>query len=74
MTARRRRFATFAVVLLLVGGVKACTDRGGGGYHVTAYFGEAIGLYPHSKVHVMGVNAGTVEPRHGPERPRVGST
>ena len=44
-----------------MGGVKACTDRSAGGYHVTAYFREAIGLYPHSKVHVMGVNAGTVD-------------
>ena len=62
MIARRRRLATFAVLLLLVGGVRACTSRGGGGgYHVTAYFGEAIALYPHSKVHVMGVNAGTVD-------------
>jgi phospholipid/cholesterol/gamma-HCH transport system substrate-binding protein len=61
MTIRRRRLATVAVALLLVAGVRSCSDRGEGGYHVTAYFGEAIALYPHSKVHVMGVNAGTVD-------------
>jgi virulence factor Mce-like protein len=34
---------------------------GGGSYRVTAYFQEAVALYPHSKVKVMGVSAGTVQ-------------
>ena len=61
MSDRRRRIlGIVAVVLLLLGARWWWNGRKEGGYHVTAYFGEAIALYPHSKVHVMGVNAGTV--------------
>lgn len=67
---RRRRLAAVLAAVVLFAGVRSYTDRGGGGYHVTAYFGEAIALYPHSKVHVMGVNAGTVD-RVTVERGRV---
>jgi virulence factor Mce-like protein len=61
VTPRRRRLAVALVMVLLVVGVRAWSSRDSGGYHVTAYFGEAIALYPHSKVRVMGVNAGTVD-------------
>jgi phospholipid/cholesterol/gamma-HCH transport system substrate-binding protein len=61
MTQRRRRIlGVVAVVLVLLGARWWWNGRHEGSYHVTAYFGEAIALYPHSKVHVMGVNAGTV--------------
>jgi virulence factor Mce-like protein len=58
---RKRTFGVIAVLLLLLGGRWWWNSRHEGGYHVTAYFGEAIALYPHSKVHVMGVNAGSVD-------------
>jgi phospholipid/cholesterol/gamma-HCH transport system substrate-binding protein len=61
MTVRRRRTLAVVAFLLVVLGVRAWSGRGERGYHVTAYFGEAIALYPHSKVHVMGVNAGSVD-------------
>jgi virulence factor Mce-like protein len=68
--SRRRRllFAVLAFVVVL--GVVRARPGGASGYHVTAYFREAIALYPHSKVHVMGVNAGTVD-RVTVERGRV---
>jgi phospholipid/cholesterol/gamma-HCH transport system substrate-binding protein len=62
MSERRKRIlGVVAVLLLLLGARWWWNGRGEGSYHVTAYFGEAIALYPHSKVHVMGVNAGTVD-------------
>lgn len=69
MTARRptRRGAVVAAVMALGVAVLApgCARLGLGGdkpgYKVTAYFPEAVALYPHSKVKVMGVDAGTVQ-------------
>jgi phospholipid/cholesterol/gamma-HCH transport system substrate-binding protein len=60
MTRRRRLLVTVVAVLLLVGVVHV-RPHGPPGYHLRAYFREAIALYPHSRVHVMGVNAGTVD-------------
>ena len=31
------------------------------GYHLTAYFESAVGLYPHGDVSIMGVGIGTVD-------------
>lgn len=61
MSDRRRRWLGLVVAAVLLVGIVHLRSGGGGGYHVTAYFKEGIALYPHSQVHVMGVDAGTVD-------------
>ncbi len=67
MTRRPLRAAAVAVVgLLLVASVAWAGTRvlGGGisdGYHLTARFERAVGLYPFGDVSAMGVSIGTVD-------------
>jgi virulence factor Mce-like protein len=58
-----RRLAVLPLVALLAGLVPGCAAVQGdeGGYHVTAFFSRAVGLYPHGDVLVMGLPAGTVD-------------
>jgi phospholipid/cholesterol/gamma-HCH transport system substrate-binding protein len=61
---RRAALRLGAVVVVAGLATASCSYIGvgsRGGYVVTAYFHEAVALYPHSKVKVMGVSAGTVE-------------
>jgi virulence factor Mce-like protein len=55
----RRLVALLLGVMALTG----CSFVGhtAGGYRVTAYFQEAVSLYPHAPVNIMGVRAGTVD-------------
>ncbi|MGH9186366.1 MAG: MCE family protein [Acidimicrobiales bacterium] len=62
LMAGRRRFST--ALLLLALAAPSCSlvgGSGGGGYHVTAYFEEAVSLYPRSPVRIMGMIAGKVD-------------
>ncbi len=59
-----KRFALLLIGAALALSIAGCGLPGTGGasgYHVTAFFHEAIALYPHSRVKLMGVNAGTVD-------------
>lgn len=47
-----------AILLVLSGGVWWMTAQDG--HRVTAYFGQAVGLYPGSEVRVLGMPVGTV--------------
>jgi len=62
--SRNRRIATVAVLVVALAVYFRNPFRGAGGYHITAHFKEAIALYPHSTVKVMGVAAGTVDGVH----------
>ncbi len=57
-----RRAALLVVAALAAVVVPGCSLPGGGesGYHLTAYFARAVGLYPHGDVTVMGIDVGTV--------------
>jgi virulence factor Mce-like protein len=51
-------------LVVLATAVTGCSLPGGGGadgYHLTALFESAVGLYPHGDVSVMGVPIGTVD-------------
>jgi virulence factor Mce-like protein len=52
-----------AVAFVAAAVLPGCSYLGGGkaGYTVVAYFPEAVALYAHSKVKVMGADAGTVQ-------------
>jgi virulence factor Mce-like protein len=59
---KRRVLGVVVVVAVLLGGVALVKARGGhGGYHLTARFAQAVGLYPHGDVTVMGIDVGTVD-------------
>jgi phospholipid/cholesterol/gamma-HCH transport system substrate-binding protein len=61
--AHRRSAALALLALVLaVTVLPSCGALGSAGptYRVVAYFDEAVALYPHSKVKVMGMNVGTV--------------
>lgn len=60
--AARRVVAGVVAVAVLVAGVVLVRGRDeGGGYRLTALFAEAVGLYPHGDVTVMGIDVGTVD-------------
>ncbi len=64
MSAVRRAAALLLVAALGATGCSVFGDRAGG-YEVTAHFDRAVGLYPGSKVRVIGIDIGrvtTVEP------------
>ncbi|WP_158891196.1 MCE family protein [Amycolatopsis anabasis] len=68
MTARTRaelsayRIAAVACVALLVLATALWwLTRAGGGTAVTAYFGNAVGVYPGSDVRVLGMKVGTID-------------
>ena len=59
-----RRVLPLLVVTASLAAVSGCSlvgIGGGGGYHVTAEFERAVGLYEQSTVKVMGANAGVVD-------------
>jgi phospholipid/cholesterol/gamma-HCH transport system substrate-binding protein len=55
-----------AVVVSAVVALTGCSHitRRAAGYHVTAYFQEAVSLYPRAPVTIMGARAGTVDGVH----------
>jgi phospholipid/cholesterol/gamma-HCH transport system substrate-binding protein len=57
----RRRLGALALVALAVVPVAGCSGGDSGGYELTAYFPRAVALYAHSKVKLMGVDAGRVK-------------
>src|ERR1700690_1285857 len=58
--ARIMALAAIAVVIALISGGLVLTS-GSGSKHITAYFGETIGVYPGSTVRILGVNVGTID-------------
>ena len=60
---RRHPWRALATTVALVVGATGCSlvPGSGGGYHLTAYFTRAVALYPHSRIKVMGVDAGAVD-------------
>jgi virulence factor Mce-like protein len=62
MMARRLVVALVGLALVAMA-FTGCSlaGRATGGYRVTAYFQEAVSLYPHAPVNVMGVHAGIVD-------------
>jgi phospholipid/cholesterol/gamma-HCH transport system substrate-binding protein len=58
-----RRAVTLVALAVVAGSTGGCgvLGGGGGGYHITAEFERAVGLYEQSIVKIMGADAGTVD-------------
>ena len=57
----RARVVGVAVAVGVLAGCGVVGGDGAGGYHLTAFFESAVGLYPHGDVTIMGVDIGTVD-------------
>jgi virulence factor Mce-like protein len=57
---RARKLLLVVTAALVALPVSGCSSGGSGGYELTAYFPRAVALYAHSKIKLMGVDAGRV--------------